>query len=121
MTKPTGSTSLTTRKLLTDLKKLSIKENVGLWKAVAKQIKRPTRISKKINLERIERHIKEGEIVLVPGKVLSGGELTKKVIVAAFKFSGKAREKINKTGGKAMSIQAFMKEYPKAKNVRIIG
>jgi len=39
---------------------------------------------------------KEGETVVVPGKVLNVGELTKKVEVAAFSFSQSAEEKIKK-------------------------
>ena len=120
MGKPTGPTSLSTRKLLAELRKLGNKEQLDLWKAVAQNLMRPTRTRREVNLSRIEEHTKTGETALVPGKVLSAGELTKKITVAAFKFSGTAREKINKVG-KAITIQELMKENPKAKNVRIIG
>ena len=60
------------------------------------------------------------EIALVPGKVLSDGELTKKMTIAAFQFSKEAMNKINKKG-KAITIKELIKENPKGKNVRIIG
>ena len=120
MAPPTGPTSLTTRKLITTLKKTGMKEKVNTWKAVAEQLQRPTRIRREVSLFTLNQHTKEGEIVVVPGKVLANGNLTKKITVAAFKFSAEAKEKINKIG-KAITIQELLKEQPKAKNVRIIG
>ena len=63
---------------------------------------------------------KEGEFIVVPGKILSQGDLNKKVTVAAYRFSEKAKEKINKLG-KAILIQQLMKDNPKGKKVRILG
>ena len=68
----------------------------------------------------INKYTREGETALIPGKVLSLGEINKKISVAALNFSGQAREKINKIG-KAISIQELVKQNPKGKKVRIIG
>ena len=73
-----------------------------------------------MNIYKIDQHTRDGEIALVPGKVLSMGALTKKLTVAAFQFSQEAREKINGVG-KAITIQELVKENPAGKNVRIIG
>ena len=66
------------------------------------------------------KYTKEGDIVLVPGKVLSMGELNKNVTVAGWRFSKSAEEKINRKG-KAITIQELMKQNPEGKKVRIIG
>ena len=118
--KRTGSTSLTLNKLIIDLNKLGRKENVKLWKRLSEDLSRSTRQRREVNIHTISRHTKEGEIAVIPGKVLSKGELNKKLTVAAYKFSEESKNKINKVG-KAISIKQLMQENPKGKNVRILG
>ena len=120
MGKAIGATSLTLRNLIMDLKKLSTKENVNVWKRISNDLKKPARIRSAVNLGTIQKTIRDGEVALVPGKVLSEGELTKKVTVAAYQFSKVAESKINKVG-KAVSIKQLMKDNPKGKKVRIFG
>lgn len=120
MVKRTGPQTLELKELVHDLKVLGGKENISLWKRVAKDLERPTRIRRKVNIGKIDRYVKDNEIALVPGKVLSMGELTKKITVAGYQFSENAREKINLVG-KAISIRELMKESPKGKRIRIIG
>jgi len=48
------------------------------------------------------------------------GDLDKKLTVAAYSFSEKAKEKINKNG-RAISIVELLKENPKGSKVRIVG
>lgn len=120
MVKRTGPTSTVTRKLIADLKKLATKEKVNLWKRLAFDLEKSTRQRREANIFKIDKCTREGETAVVPGKVLSEGELNKKITIAAFKFSDKAKEKINKSG-KAISLQQLMKENPKGKKCRIVG
>ncbi|MBI4159288.1 50S ribosomal protein L18e [Candidatus Woesearchaeota archaeon] len=120
MVKKTGPTTLALQNLIKELFILGSKENVNLWKRIAQDLSRPTRIRRAVNIDRIERYMGENETALVPGKVLSDGELTKNITVAAYQFSAKAKEKINKTG-KAITIKQLMIENPKGSKVRIIG
>ncbi len=108
------------RKLIIELRKHSIKQKVNLWKAISEELNRPTRTRREVSVGNISKHSKANETVIVPGKVLSNGDLTHKVTVAALSFSKQAREKIN-ANGKAISIQELMKENQKAKGVRILG
>ena len=71
-------------------------------------------------LQKLIYQILQGETVLVPGKVLSNGDLTEKVNVAAFKFSQKAQEKIESAGGECVSIDDIMESNPKGSNIRIM-
>ena len=120
MVKRTGPTNPILRKLIRDLEKLASKEKVNLWKRIAYELNMPARKRREADIFRIERYTRASEIALVPGKVLSNGNLTKKITVAAYQFSEQAREKINKIG-KAISIQQLIKENPKGKKIRIIG
>ncbi len=120
MAKRTGPTNIQLQKLIKELQELARTQNSLLWKLAAFELSRPTRKRREVNVSNIDMAAEDGETVLVPGKVLSAGELTKKVTVAAWKFSANAKAKINKKG-KAVSIQELMKSNPKGSKVRVIG
>ena len=107
--------------LIQDLKNKSFEHDAAIWKDIALRLEKPSRNWAEVNLSKIERYVEENEVALVPGKVLSSGRLTKKVMVAAWDFSDKAREKIQKAGGKCLSIEELVKEKPDGKGVRIVG
>jgi len=73
-----------------------------------------------MNLNKINENAKEGETVLVPGKVLSQGEIEKKIKVVAFSFSEKAKEKILKAKGEVSTISEEIKKNPEAKGIKIL-
>ncbi|MDP3918966.1 MAG: 50S ribosomal protein L18e [Nanoarchaeota archaeon] len=106
-----------TRQLILDLKKAG--RTVPLWKRIASELDRSTRKIINVNISKIDKHIKDGEIAIVPGKVLSLGALNKKTTIAAFSFSEIAKEKINKNG-EAITIAELLKKNPKGSKVRII-
>ena len=108
------------QELIVELKKLAITEKVKLWKRIASELERPTRNMRVVNISKLDKVTKEGELIIVPGKVLSSGELSHKLDVAAFSFSETAKEKISKNG-KVMALPELMKKNPKAKGIRIIG
>lgn len=120
MAKITGPENPQLKKLIAELKELGRKQNALIWRLVADELSRPTRKRREVNVGSIDLVSEENDTVLVPGKVLSAGELTKKVTVAAWKFSGKAKEKISKKG-KALTIHELMKANPKGSKVRILG
>ena len=115
----TGPTNPELKSLIVELKKLAIQQNKQLWKVIATELEKPTRSRRIVNLIKIERFIKDNEIILVPGKVLASGDFNKKATIAAYTFSGQALDKINKVG-KALTIPELMKQNPKGNNVRII-
>lgn len=120
MAKRTGPSSSALKKLIIDCSKLAKKEKSKFWFRLSEELAKPTRQRREVNLYKTNKFTREGEIAVIPGKVLSEGNLTKKITVAAYKFSESAKEKINQSG-KAISIQQLMKENPKAKKVRIFG
>lgn len=121
MTYKTGPTNPLLISLVKELKKKAIEEKVGIWKRVAEDLEKPTRQRREVNLYTIDKYAKDGEIIVVPGKVLGTGDITKKVNVAAFSFSQSALDKILKVGGKTLTIQELVKQNSKGKDVRIMG
>jgi large subunit ribosomal protein L18e len=103
-------------KIIKELKTVSIKNQAKIWKRVATELEKPTRKRRHINLYQIEKLTKDGETIIVPGKVLGTGELSKQVKIAAWEFSEQAQSKIKNP----LTIQSLIKENPKGRNIRII-
>ena len=96
------------------------KDKKPIWLKVAYELSRPKRKKIEVNISKIEHYGKEGASIVVPGKVLGTGRLSKKVLVAAFSFSDSAKKAIETAGGKAMSISALYKSNPKGREVVIL-
>jgi large subunit ribosomal protein L18e len=107
--------------LINQLKKQSLEKEAPIWKDIALRLEKSQKNWAEVNLNRISAHVHDKETALVPGKVLSTGDLTKKVTIAAWAFSDKAEMKIKKAGGTSISIEELMKKNPEGKNIRIMG
>ena len=107
--------------LIHELKKASNDNDIFIWKDIAKRLEKPSRNWPVVNLDRISKYTLEKETAIVPGKVLSDGNLTKKITIAAFAFSEKSKDKIKKAGGKCITIDDLIKNNPKGKDIRILG
>lgn len=103
-----------------DLRKLSNKTGVNVWKAVAAKLAGPASQRAQVNIGKIDKVVKDSEIIIICGKVLGDGLLSKKVTVVAFDASDSAIEKIEKAGGKFMKIKDYISKTPDNK-IRIIG
>ena len=90
------------------------------WKNVVDILTGPTRNYSMLNLSEIDKKTKEGDTVIVLGKVLSKGELTKKVRICALSFSEKALEKLKKTKSENVSVLQEIKINPKAEGIKIL-
>ncbi len=97
------------------------KQKVKIWRRVAEELSKPTRKRRTVNLSKVERFAKEGETVIVPGKVLAAGNLTKRITIAAWQFSKKAEEMVKKSGSSTTTIEGLMKRNTKGTDVRILG
>ncbi len=107
-------------KLVGDLRDRGYNDSVKLWIDISKRLCRPTRRMAEVNLWKLDMYTKEGDTVIVPGKVLGDGNLTHKVTVSALKFSKKAYNEIIKNGGEAITIEELMERNPHGKNVIIM-
>jgi len=107
--------NIQTRKLVSDLRKTKVK----VWKRIADELEKSTKRMPSVNIYKINKCTREGEIAVIPGKVLGVGKLDKKITIAAFQFSESALEKIKSTG-KALSLQEAVKQNPKGAKLRIL-
>lgn len=98
---------------------IASKKNIK-WRKIAEVFSGSRKNRKNMNLEDLEKEAKQGEIIVIPGKVLSQGELNKKIKIRAFDFSEKAKEKLKSAGCDFSSILEEIKSNPKADKVRII-
>ena len=96
------------------------KTGSDFWLKIAGILSGPRRAWIAINLNGVEKATKEGDSVVFPGKVLSQGEISKKIAVVAFSFSEKAREKLLKNKSHVLSILEEIKKNPDAKGLRIL-
>ncbi len=116
----TGPTSIVTRRLIEALRKASRLNNAPVWGRVAEILSKPTRSRPAVNLSRIERYARDGEMIVVPGKVLGSGAISKKVTIAALGFSEQALVKIKAAGARAVTLEEAVRENPSGRNTRII-
>ncbi|SFM59653.1 50S ribosomal protein L18e [Methanolobus profundi] len=106
--------------LIAALKEEARQNEAAIWRDVAKRLEKPGKNYAQVNLSKINRYAKDGETVLIAGKVLGSGLLNKAVTVAAYNFSATAMEKIAEVGGKCLTIEEMMKENPKGSGIKIL-
>ncbi len=121
MVKRTGPTNVHLQELIVALKKEAITSQAPLWKRLAEELESSTRQRRVVNLYKISKYARDNETIVVPGKVLATGDLTKKLSVAAWSFSSSAKEKIQKAKGEALGIGELLKRNPKVQSLRIMG
>ncbi len=109
------------QELIGKLKAKGYSEKVNLFVTLAKELEKPTRRTRVVNLIKLEKFSKDDEIVIVPGKVLANGEITRKVRVAAKSFSQSAVEKIKSQNGEVMTFNDLLNMNIKGQKIRIIG
>lgn len=119
MTKRTGPTNYQLQQLLIELEDKS--QQSKFWNRIVLDLKKPSRQRRIVNVYKINKFAREGETIAVPGKVLSVGDIDKKIDVAALNFSQEAKLKIEKAKGKTLSLSELFKRNPEGRNVRILG
>lgn len=94
-------------------------QDAPIWGEVAENLGKVNRKRAEVNLSDIERVAEDGDTVVVPGKVLGSGILSKEVDVAAFKASKGAKKQI-KENGEFMFIRDLVEENPEGSDVKVI-
>ncbi|PSQ38484.1 50S ribosomal protein L18e [Halobacteriales archaeon SW_7_71_33] len=107
------------RDLIADLKTAARESDAGVWADVAERLQKPRSTHAEVNLGRIERHAREEETIVVPGKVLGSGALRTEVTVAAVDFSGSAETKIDQVG-EPIRLEQALERNPEGANVRVV-
>lgn len=90
------------------------------WMNIAKILSGPTRKQAALNLLDIEKNSKVGDTIVVPGKILSQGDLTKKIRICALSISAQAREKLKDTRSEFVTFIEEIKKNPKAEGIKVL-
>jgi large subunit ribosomal protein L18e len=90
------------------------------WLEIAHILSGSRRIKIIFNLNEINEKSKDGDTIIVPGKILSLGSIDKKIKLAALNFSEKAEEKLAKSKIDFKTILEEIKTNPSGKGVKIL-
>lgn len=107
--------------LIEFLEKAGKENKADIWRDIALRLKKSNQRRAEVNVSRLDKHLKEGEIAVVPGKVLGTGEIKKKIIVSAFAYSSQAKDKLKNANCQILNLKELVAKVPKGTNVRIIG
>ena len=112
---------LETVKLISNLERAYRKTKKNFWKDLAERLKSPSRNNVVVSVEKINEIAKarKAKVVVVPGKVLSGGELEDKLKVVAVSAS-KAAIRIIIQKGEFVYLKDFVNDLGKTKLSEVI-
>jgi large subunit ribosomal protein L18e len=104
-----------------ELRRAAKVHEAPVWASVAERLARARHQTTPVNVAHLERIAAPQETVVVPGKLLADGSLTKPLTVAAFSYSAGARTKIHAAGGQALTLHELVKAKPDGGGVRLVA
>ena len=99
--------------------KTAREQSAPIWKRVGRELSGARRRYPAVNLAKIEKYGKKELVVVVPGKVLGTGQITKQTVVAV-SFSKIALAKIKKSGGTAELLESYILKNKEGKKVQLL-
>jgi large subunit ribosomal protein L18e len=108
-------------RLIIELRRAARSNQAPIWASVADRLERPRHQVVPVNVGHLDRLTEAGETVIVPGKLLAEGRLSKQLTVAAFAYSKDARTKIHAAGGVAITVHDLLKTKPDGAGVRLFA
>lgn len=108
------------KELILLLERSAVKNKAEIWRKAAFLLGKPTRQRVEVNLGNLDRNTKQGEVVIVPGKVLSLGKISHAITLAAWNLSKGAAAKLEKAGCKVITIKELVAKNPQGTKVVFI-
>jgi len=109
-----------TNTLVKDTINAALKTKSKTWHTVAQKLSAATRKHNPINLNKIDKITTTGDTLVILGKVLGGGDVTKKLRLCALSFSGSALDKLKKTRSETVTVLEEITKNPKANGVKVL-
>jgi len=119
--KTSRKTNPNLEELIFELKRISRENEAPIWRTLAKKLEKPSRVWAEVNIDSIDKHAQAKENILIPGKLLGVGNLSKPVNIAAYSASESAVKKVEKAGGKFMTYIELAAQNPKGSGIKIMG
>ncbi len=88
----------------------------NLWKKIHRMVEVPSRKRPVVNLSKIEANTKDGDKVVVPGKVLFDRKISRKVTISAMEYSSTALGSLRDAGCSVIDLKDMLKE----KGIKVI-
>jgi large subunit ribosomal protein L18e len=92
-----------------------------IWKALEYELSSRRSNRREVNVGRLSDITKDGDVVIIPGKLLGSGVIDHKLTICTFSISEGAAKKTLEAGGKIITLDRLIEKYPDGKGVRIIG
>lgn len=110
--------NLQTQKLIDSFYKLSKQKKKEMYATIARMLEAPTRKLTGINFSKLQKSsfVVEGDIVIIPKKLLASGNLEKKITIYANGFSEAAKKKYKNI----KHLSDLLKDNVDYKKVKII-
>ncbi len=118
--KTSNKTDLNLRETVDHLNKVSRENQTPLWRDIAERLAGSRKNYASINIGKISKLAEDGDTVIVPGKVLGGGYVEKKIRVSALSISEKALKKMAEAGGEFIPLDVMADKEPKGTNLKIM-
>lgn len=99
---------------------VNVAKKQAAWLPVAKILSGPLQNYFTFNLSEIDKHAKEGDTIVILGKVLGSGDLSKKVRICALSISSSAKDKLKKTKSEFVTLADEIKKNPKAEGIKLL-
>lgn len=99
---------------------LSLALKHAQWFKIAQILSSSTKKYSAVNLGQIDKSTMTGDTVVIVGKVLSLGDITKKVRICALSISQSAREKLKATKSEFVTLAEEIKKNPRAEGIKLI-
>jgi len=114
-------TSSTTLLMARELKKASKSNDAPLWMRLSREALKPSIARRTININKINKLTKEGDVVFFAGKILGTGNLDHSITISSFAISSTAARKIQNAGGKFQNYKIMIQNNPAGKDVILLG
>ena len=114
----TQTTNQTLFNTIRNCTKVANKTGFGAYRAIAAKLAAPASQRAQVNLSKIEKNAQKGDVIIIPGKLLGTGTLSKQVTLVAFSASQSALDKLKESKSEYMTIDEYISKKPQSK-VRI--
>ncbi|MFH0970600.1 MAG: 50S ribosomal protein L18e [Candidatus Diapherotrites archaeon] len=120
--KRTGPTHIRTRALVVAIEKHGKATKEGAYTVLSTLLTTSTRRRTEVNLTHLNKMgtTHPDKILLVPGIVLGNGTLNQPIHVAALRYTGSAKRKIEEAKGKAHLLEELVKEKIPSKKLVLV-
>jgi large subunit ribosomal protein L18e len=109
------------RRVIVALRRAAHANGAPLWGAVADRLERSRHPSRPVNVGQLERIVEADQTVVIPGKLLSDGPISKPITVAVFACSPQAMAKVRAAGGHVLTIPELIQARPDGAGVRLLA